>query len=125
MQAIEVALEGIDVRRPPAAERRQPGVHLLQGCGSQAVDTPLRVDGRFDEAGLAQDAQVLRDRRLRHSQLPLDVADRLRGRDEQAEDGTPVRVGNDRKRRIHCLVIRRCVYTCQGIYVTALQSARS
>ena len=70
-----MAFEGIDVGGPDPAEGRQPGVDLLQRFGLDPVQATLSVHGGFNEAGLAQHAEMLRDARLRHSQLTLDLAD--------------------------------------------------
>ena len=72
-----MALERIQVRGPEPAERRQPGIQLLQWCRCQSVETALGVHGGFHEAGVAQHAQVLRHGRLRHTELTLDLAHRL------------------------------------------------
>ena len=77
MHAVQVPFERIHVRGPEPAKRSQPRVHLLKRLGFQPVETALRIHGRFHEASLAQDAQVLGYRRLRHTQLPLDLANRL------------------------------------------------
>src|SRR4051812_6656805 len=115
MHAIEVPFERVDVGGPELTEWRQPGIHLLQWLRVQPVETALCVDRGFDETGLAQDAQVLRDGRLRHPQLTLDLADRLFGGDQEAENGAAVRLRDDFKNRFHALDIPRRAYACQGI----------
>jgi hypothetical protein len=79
-----VALERIHVSGPELTERRQPGIDFPKWLGPQTVETTLGVDGGFDETGLSQHAQVLRDGRLRHPKLLFDLSDRLFGRDEEA-----------------------------------------
>ena len=69
-----MTFERIDLRGPELPERRQPGVELLEAFGFQAVEPALGVHAGFDEPRLAQHAQVLRDSRLRHAQLALDLA---------------------------------------------------
>ena len=110
-----MALERIDVTGPDAAERREPGLELLQRLGPQAIETPLRVHRGFDEAGVAQHAQVLRHGRLRHAQSPLDVSDRLLGGEQQGENGAAVRLRDDGEDGLHDKDIRLMAYTCQGI----------
>ena len=100
-----MALERIQVRGPEPAERRQPGIQLLQWRRSQPVETALRVHGGLHEAGLAQHAQVLRHGRLRHPQLTLDLAHRLLGRDQEAQDRAAVRLGDDFEDGFHGLDI--------------------
>jgi hypothetical protein len=97
IHAIEVTLECVDVGRPEAAERSEPGVYLHEWRGPYTVETPLRINARLHKAGLTQYPQVFGDRGLRQSQLLLDIADgSLRGR-EQTQDGAAARLGNDGK----------------------------
>ena len=115
MQGVEVPFERIDVDGPEPAERSQPGLDLLKRLGPQPVETPLCVPRGLHEAGLAQHPQVLRHGRLRHPELALDLSDRLFGRDQEAQDGAAVRLGDDFEDGFHPLDIRRKVYACQGI----------
>jgi hypothetical protein len=64
VEAVEVSFERIQVPGPELPEWSQPRIQLLERLGLQAVETALRVDGRFHEAGIAQHAQVLRHGRL-------------------------------------------------------------
>jgi len=77
MHAVEVALQGIDVRRPEAAELGQPRIHLAEWLGSHPVETPLRVDRAFHKSGLSQHSQMLGYHRLRHAKPTFDFPDRL------------------------------------------------
>ena len=72
--AIEMTLERVDVRRPVAAERREPRIDLHERLGPDPVKTSLCIHARLHEAGLAQHAQVFGDRGLRQLQLLLDIA---------------------------------------------------
>ena len=72
-----MALERIQMSGPEAAERSQPGIQFLKWFRFQSVESPLCVHGGLHETGLAEHAQVFRDGRLRHSQLPLDLSNRL------------------------------------------------
>lgn len=83
MQTIEMPLERIQMNGPQAPERGEPRVHFLQRFRFHAIDAPLRVHGRLDEAGLPQHAQVLRHARLRHPKVTLDFSNGLFGRDQQ------------------------------------------
>ena len=98
LHAIEMAFERIDVGRPEAPERREPGVDLHERLGPDPIDAPLGFDARLHEAGLAQHAQVLGHRGLRHPQPALDFADGSLRRRQQAEDGPAVRLRDDRER---------------------------
>src|SRR5690606_22426570 len=73
--AVQVAFERVEPRRPEAAEWQQPSVELLQRFRLEPVDAALRGDRGLDEARLAQDAVVLRDGRLRQEQSEIEVAD--------------------------------------------------
>ena len=116
MHAVEVAFESIYVRRPEPTELFQPGIHLLEWFGLQSVETALCVDRGFHETGLAQHAQVLRDGRLRHPQLALDLSNRLLGQDQEAQDRAAVRLRDDFEDGLHYLNILNRAYACQGIY---------
>ena len=62
---------------PEPAEGGEPCIDLLQRFGFQAVEAALCVDGRFNETGVSQHSQVLRDGGLGHMQLSLDLTHRL------------------------------------------------
>jgi hypothetical protein len=108
-------LERIDVRGPQLTERRQPRVNLTKWLGSQPIEATLCVDGGFDEAGLAQHAQVFRDGRLRHPEFFFDLSDGLFGRDEQTQDCAAVGLGNDFEDGFHAASMPVMAYACQGI----------
>jgi len=124
IDAIEVAFESIEVSRPELAELIEPGIHLLKWFRLQPVETALCVHCRLDEAGLAQYSQMLRDSRLRHTKLPLDLSYRLFGRCQKAQDRAAVRLGNDFEDGFHAPYITHREYTCQGILAEALVSGR-
>src|SRR6185295_9915401 len=75
--SVEVAFERIHVSGPKPPERRQPGVQFLQRRRGEAVQSALGIHLRLHEAGVTQYPEVLRDRRLRHAELTLDLTDRL------------------------------------------------
>ena len=72
-----MAFESIHVSRPEPAEGGQPGIDLLEWFGFQPIEAALRVHGGFHETGVAEDPQVLRYHRLRHTKLTLDFPNRL------------------------------------------------
>ena len=82
--AIEMAFESVDVNRPEAAELFQPGIEFLKRSGLEPVEAALCVNGGFDEAGVAEDAEVLGDGGLGHAELALDLADGLLGGGQEA-----------------------------------------
>src|SRR6185295_4930758 len=71
LHPIEMAFEGIDMGLPEAPEWSKPGVDLPERLGPDLIDAALGFDPRLYEAGLAQHAQVLGHRRLRHPQPAL------------------------------------------------------
>src|SRR5579862_1379978 len=111
-----MAFESVDVRGPEATELGKPGVELLERAGLQSIEATLCVDRGFDEAGVAKDAEMLGDGRLRHAELTLDLTDGLLGRGEEAENGAAVRLGDDLECVFHASNILIHVYTCQGIF---------
>jgi hypothetical protein len=53
IHAVKVAFESIYVSGPEAAERSQPGVHLLKWFRFQPVETALCVHRAFYETSLS------------------------------------------------------------------------
>src|SRR5690348_590886 len=100
-----MTFESIDVSRPAPAEWSQPGIHLLKGFRLQPVETALRVDRGFDETRIAQHAQVFGHGWLRHSELTLNLSNRLFRRDKEGQDCAAVRLGNDFEYRFHSIHI--------------------
>jgi len=89
-----MALEGVEVRCPKAPEGLEPGVELHQRLGAKAIDAPLRLDARLDEARLSQHAQVLRYGRLRDVEVALELADGLFLRCQKLQNGSAIRLGS-------------------------------
>jgi hypothetical protein len=118
VHAIEMAFESVDVNGPEATELFEPGVELLKWSRFQPVEAALRVDCRFDEAGVAKDAEMLGDGRLGHVELALDLADGLLIESQEAEDRAAVGLGDDLECVFHELYMPLNVYTCQGIFKT-------
>ena len=66
-----MAFEFVDVSRPEASERHQPGVNLHERLGPEPIDPPLGLDTRIHEAGI-------RSRRSISPTERSDDANRLR-----------------------------------------------
>src|SRR5262245_15874862 len=115
IHSVEVAFESVKVGGPIAAEGSQPGVHLHERLRPEAVDAPLRVDARLDEAGLTKHTEVFGHRGLRHLELAFDFAHRLLGRGQQTQNGPAIRFRDDGESRFHRKYIPISVYTCQAI----------
>src|SRR3954467_15900567 len=64
MSLVEMTLERVEMNRPETAERSKPRVDLHERLRFDAIDAPLRVDARLDEAGVTKHAQMLRNRGL-------------------------------------------------------------
>src|SRR5262249_14559183 len=71
---VQVALESIYMSRPEPTELSQPVIQFPKWLRLQSVETSLCIHGGLHKAGLAQHPQVLRDGRLRHSKLTLDLS---------------------------------------------------
>jgi hypothetical protein len=87
--SLEVAkhvVELIESRLPRAPVRFEPVVELLQGLRPEAVDALLRDRTGFDEPGLAQHAEVLRDLGLPKAEPVHDLSDRARLPPEELDD---------------------------------------
>ena len=65
--------ERVDVGLPKLAELSQPCVDLLQRLRPKPIEPMLGLDAGFDEACLPENPQVLRNRGLRQTELPLDI----------------------------------------------------
>ena len=97
LHPVEVALQSVQMSGPEPAERSQPFIQFLKRFRSEAIKTSLCIHGGLHKAGLAQHSQVLGYGRLRHPKLTFDLAHRLLGRDQQAQDRATVRFRNDFK----------------------------
>jgi hypothetical protein len=78
--------QSIEVRRPELPVRRQPRVEVGQRLGADPVDAALRVDARLHEAGVLEDAQVLRHGGLAEPQVTDEFADRSLAVAKRVED---------------------------------------
>jgi hypothetical protein len=92
-----VLFERIDLRGPEMSERVEPGVEFLEGLGSQAIQTALRLNTRFHEPALAQHPKVLGDGRLRQAECAFKLANRAFGRQQKAQDGPAMGLCNNGK----------------------------
>src|SRR5690242_3297364 len=118
-----MTLERVHVCRPEAAERGEPRLELDQRFGPESIDAMLRLDPRLDEARVAQHAEVLGHRGLRHAELALELADRPLGRGQQAQQRSAARLGEDGERGFHGSYIPIWAYACQGTYASSPRGA--
>ena len=117
--SLEVAkniVELIESLVPGAAVGLEPFVELLEGLGAEAVDALLRDRTSFDEPGVAQHAEVLRDLRLPKAEPVHDLPDRTRLAPEELDDLPAVGFRESAQRCLHRPYILLQEYACQGIY---------
>jgi len=92
---IQVAFEQVQARRPQLPVRLQPGVDGAQRFGTQVVDALLCIRPDFDQAGVAEDTQMLGDRRLADGEVVDERADGQIRAPEQVENAASVWLGED------------------------------
>ena len=109
--------EQVETRCPELPVGRQPRVEVLKRRRPQPIDAPLRVRADFDEPRVAEDAQVLGDRRLADGQVVDKLANRQIRASEQIQNAAPVGLGEDFERRVHLVStnISNGIYSCQGM----------
>lgn len=81
-----MAFELVDAGAPELAVRLQPIVELDERLGAQAIEPSLAVGAHGDEPGVAEDAQVLRHRRLAQRQSIDEDVHRLLSLAQRIED---------------------------------------
>ena len=74
------------MRRPELAVRGEPLVELRERLRPDAIQAPLRVCARHDEACVPQHAKVLGHRRLADAEAVDELADRPFSVAEQIQD---------------------------------------
>lgn len=98
---VKVLGEGIEAAGPEGAIGGQPVLDLPEGVRSQPIDASLRRDARLNQARIAQDAKVLRNRRLAHRQAADQVANRPLTGPKQVEDPPSIGLRQHLERRGH------------------------
>jgi hypothetical protein len=88
----EMCFESVEAVAPHRAVGLEPCVQLGQRFQPDPVEPALPVGAHVDEAGVAQDAQVLRDERLAAAELIDEVADGPLALPKQVEDPPTVRL---------------------------------
>jgi len=99
---VQVTLESVQAADPHGPVWLQPGIELAQRLRPNPINPPLRVDPRFNETALAQDAQMLRHSRLAHVQFLNQLADRTLALAEQLNDHAAIWLRHDLERGTHC-----------------------
>lgn len=88
----------VEARGPHPPVGRQPLVEHPERLRPYSVQATLRVGAHLDQAGLAQDAQVLGDGRLAQIEPLYQIAHRRFGRLQEIEDAPAVRLCEDLER---------------------------
>ena len=97
--------EIVETRRPLRAVRREPVVDRPQRLRPHPVQPALGVGAHVDQAGVTQDPEVARDRRLAHRELPHEVSDRALALEQEIEDAATVGLGDDLERGNHARIL--------------------
>jgi hypothetical protein len=84
-----VVFEVIKVGRPQLAVRGEPFVELRERLGTDAIQAPLRVSPRLNQARVPQHAKVLGHRRLADPEAGDEFADRPLSVAQQIQDLEP------------------------------------
>jgi hypothetical protein len=98
-QGVEVTFEGVEAGGPQRSIGGEPVVDLAERVGAHAVEAVLRGDTGFDEAGVAEHAQVFGDGGLADAEGVDEVADgALPVGAEEVEDAPAIGFGEDGER---------------------------
>jgi hypothetical protein len=93
LEVAKYVVKLIESLLPCAPVRFEPLVELLEGLRPEAVDALLRDRTGFDEPGLAQHAEVLRDLGLSKAEPVHDLSDRARLPPEELDDLATIGLG--------------------------------
>jgi hypothetical protein len=112
---VEVPLEGIESAAPEFAVRREPGIDLGEGFGTQAVAAALGGHPHGDESRFTEHSQMLRNRRLAEVHLLHEVADGPFAVAQKVEDGASPGFREHVESLHHSANVLRRAYSCQGM----------
>jgi hypothetical protein len=93
VHGVEVAFEIVEARLPQRPVGSEPRVDGAQWLGPDAIEATLGVRTDVDEAGVAQDPEVLRHGWLADAEGADEVAHGPLGQ-QQVEQTAPVRLGD-------------------------------
>lgn len=116
LKIIEKDIKTPEVLFPKPAVPFQPDVELLQWGGSQRVNATLRVNAGFDQASVAENAQVLGGLRLTDTQAMNHVTDGARAGAQKLDDAKTARLCQGFEGIEHNHNIPLQEYACQGIF---------
>jgi hypothetical protein len=117
LHGLEVALEAIESVFPQAPVRRDPCIDLAESIRPKPVHTPLGIDADVDKAGIAEHAEVLRDRGLAHGQLLDELPDGPFAIAQQVEDAAAVRFSQELEGGDHGSSMPDGLYARQAMYI--------
>jgi hypothetical protein len=95
----QLGAEGIEPGAPVLAELVEPAIHFLQWVGIDGIQSPGPFGAYGSKAGLPQDTQMLRYRRLANPEFCGDNLNdrtgRMFSRSQKLQDPTPYRITED------------------------------
>jgi len=94
-------LELVETVAPHLSVRLEPCVQLDEGLATDAVEATLTIGAYTNQAGITQDTQVLRRRRLADGQSLDEGLNRLFTGAQLVEDEAPGRLGDYLNRGIN------------------------
>jgi hypothetical protein len=95
-----VALEAVEAVPPHLPIGLQPVVELDERFEAEPIQPPLPVRAHLDQAGLAQDPEVLRHRRLTELEPLYEIRDRQLATEQLIEDLASARLRDHVHRRV-------------------------
>jgi hypothetical protein len=110
-----VPLEFAEAFGPQRPIGRQPLVDLAQRLDTDAVQPALGIDARFDQTGLAQDAQMLGDGRLADIQVLDELGDGTLAGAQEIENAPSIGFGEDLEGGHYVPSMPYQLYICQCI----------
>jgi len=96
-----MAFERVQAAAPELSIGRKPPIHVGERLGPQPVEASLTLGTHADEAGLAQDAQVLRHPRLAYLKPVDQLSNGPFALAEEVKDAPALRLGEDVEGRVH------------------------
>jgi hypothetical protein len=93
-----VGFQSIEMGCPERAIGGEPVVERFQRSGTDPVETALGLGPDVDQAGVLEDAQVFRHRRLTQGEMVDQLTDRSLSVTEAIEDGPAARLTEDVQR---------------------------
>jgi hypothetical protein len=130
LELVEKRVEALKVVLPKAAVALEPSLKLLERGGAQGIDAALRVHTNVNEAGVAEDAEMLGDLGLAEAEAADQVADGAGAVAQEFDDMKAVGLGEGAEGSHHgrgriCFksYIRVKAYSKERIYKSSFSQA--